>query len=122
MMRGFVNSRCEATLTVLVGNTNGRSHKVDAVIDTGFSGYLTLPSAIIQSLKLSWSATDRVTLGDGSEALFDVYAATICWNGQHRDIDVAESETDPLIGMSLLYQCRLQIEAIAGGRVYVESI
>ncbi|MEB3211270.1 MAG: clan AA aspartic protease [Leptolyngbyaceae bacterium] len=122
MMRGVVNGRCEATLPIWVENGRGRSHLIEAVIDTGFSGHLTLPSAIIQSLTLSWSATDRVTLGDGSEALFDVYAATIRWHGKRREIDVAESETDPLIGMALLYRYRLQIDAIAGGCVSIQAL
>ncbi|MEM7770670.1 MAG: clan AA aspartic protease [Cyanobacteria bacterium P01_E01_bin.6] len=122
MMRGIVNARCEATLSILIGNGNGRSQTINAVIDTGFSGHLTLPSAIIQTLQLPWSASDRVTLGDGSEALFDVYGATIRWHGKSRDIDVAESETEPLIGMSLLYRYRLQIDTIAGGGVRVDPL
>ncbi len=35
-----------------------------------------------------------MTLGDGSETLFDLYSVTILWDGQFREIDVAESETD----------------------------
>lgn len=121
-MRGVVNARREATLSIWVGNGKKRSHRIDAVIDTGFSGYLTLPSILIQSLELSWNAVDRMTLGDGREAIFDVYGATIQWNGQRRDVDVAESETDPLIGMALLYQCRLQVDAVVGGLVTVEAL
>ena len=48
---------------------------VDTVIDTGFSGFLSLPSAIIVALNLPWSASDIATLGDGSETLFDLYTA-----------------------------------------------
>jgi predicted aspartyl protease len=42
-------------------------------------------------------------LGDGSEVTFEVYAATIIWDGQYRNIPVNEAETDPLVGMGLLY-------------------
>jgi predicted aspartyl protease len=50
---------------------------VDAVIDTGFTGFLSLPTAIISTLNLPWAASDIVTVGDGSETLFDLYIATV---------------------------------------------
>jgi clan AA aspartic protease len=81
------------------------------MIDTGFSGFLSLPSTIITTLDLPWSASDIATLGDGSETIFDLYTTTVIWDGQYRDIYVVESETEPLIGMSLLYGYRLQIDS-----------
>ena len=47
MMQGVVNLRSEATLTVVIGNSNRKLRKVEAVIDTGFNAYLSLPSEII---------------------------------------------------------------------------
>lgn len=122
MIQGTVNARREAILPLVVGNSSGQRQVIDTVIDTGFNGFLTLPSVLITSLRLSWNASDIVTLGDGSDALFDLYAATIIWDGEYREIDVAESETEPLIGMALLYGYRLQIDAIKGGIVKVERL
>lgn len=122
MMVGFVNARSEAILPIIIGGQTGGWQSTDAVIDTGFNGFLTLPSEIINNLKLPWNASDIVTLGDGSETLFDLYAATIVWDGQYREIDVAESETEPLIGMALLYGYKLQIETIKGGLVRVDAL
>jgi predicted aspartyl protease len=67
MMEGVVNLRREATLTVVVGNSNRQLQAIDTVIDTGFNGFLSLPSSIITTLNLPWSGSDFVTLGDGSE-------------------------------------------------------
>ena len=89
-MQGVVNRRCEATLPLVVGNANGQRQIIDAVIDTGFNGFLTLPFSIITALDLSWNASDIVTLGDGSETFFDLYSVTVLWDGQYREIDVAE--------------------------------
>jgi clan AA aspartic protease len=122
MMYGVVNLRREATLSVVVGNANRQQQVVDSVIDTGFTGFLSLPAAIIATLDLPWSASDIVTLGDGSETLFDLYTATVIWDGQYREIYVAESETDPLLGMSLLYGYRLQVDTIEGGTVKIEAL
>ncbi|MCU0534600.1 MAG: clan AA aspartic protease [Hydrococcus sp. Prado102] len=122
MIQGVVNSRCEATLPLVIGNANRQKQFINAVIDTGFNGFLTLPSAVIVGLNLPWNASEIVTLGDGSETLFDLYAVTIIWDGQYREIDVAESETEPLIGMALFHEYRLQIDAIAGSIVRIEAL
>ena len=122
MMQGVVNLRCEATLTVVVGNSNRKLEAFNTVIDTGFSVFLSLPSSIIASLSLPWTGSDIVTLGDGSETLFDLYTAIVIWDGQYREIYIAESETEPLLGMALLYGYRLQVDAVEGGLVKVEAL
>ena len=119
MMLGIVNQRCEAVLPIVVGNITGQRQVIDAVIDTGFNGFLTLPSTMIMTLDLPWSGSDVATLGDGSEALFDMYTANILWDGNYQEIDIAESETEPLIGMGLLYGYRLQVDIIEKGKVTI---
>ncbi len=119
MMLGIVNQRCEAVLPIVVGNITGQRQVIDAVIDTGFNGFLTLPSTMIMTLDLPWSGSDVATLGDGSEALFDMYTANIIWDGNYQEIDIAESETEPLIGMGLLYGYRLQVDIIEKGKVTI---
>jgi clan AA aspartic protease len=122
MIYGVVNLRREATLSLVVGDSNGQRQVIDTLVDNGFSGFLSLPSAIITSLNLPWSASDIVTLGDGSETLLDLYTATVIWDGQYREIYIAESETEPLLGMSLLYGYRLQVDTIEGGTVKIEEL
>ncbi len=57
MMQGYVNENLEAIISV--GVKNGSSLKsFDAVIDTGFTGFLSLPIAIIMELGLEWSYRD----------------------------------------------------------------
>ncbi|PSB26748.1 clan AA aspartic protease [Stenomitos frigidus] len=121
MMRGVVNQSCEAILPVVVKSST-TTQLVDAVIDTGFSGFLTLPSKIIVALDLSWKGRDVATLGDGTSCIFDVYIAIVIWDGQYRPIDINESETVPLIGMQLLRGYDLRIQAIEGGSVAIEAL
>ena len=122
MIYGAVNSRREATLPLVVSNTNKQQQVIDTVIDTGFSGFLSLPSSIISALDLPWIASDIATLGDGSETLFDLYTANVIWDGQYREIYVAESETEPLLGMALLYGYQLQVDITEGGTVKIEAL
>jgi clan AA aspartic protease len=103
MIQGVVNQSCEATVPLVISNAKRQTRLIDALIDTGYTGFLSLPREIITALNLHWTGIDRGTLGDGSEVTFEVYAATVIWDGQYQDIPVNEAETDPLIGMSLLY-------------------
>ena len=120
MMQGKVNQNCEAIIPVVLRNIDIMK-SVDAVIDTGFSGFLTLPSDIIAELDLTWKGRDVATLGDGTACIFEVYIASIIWDGDYRVIDINESETAPLIGMRLLRGYDLKIRTIEGGLVTIEA-
>ena len=122
MMQGVVNHRGEATISLVVSNTNLQTQLINAVIDTGYTGFLSLPREIIVALNLSWTGIDRGTLGDVSEVIFQVYAASIIWDGQYQNIPVNEAETDPLVGMSLLYGYDLYIRTLEGGIVTIKAI
>ena len=122
MMFGSVNNSCEAIIKVAVGRIGSPKITVDAVIDTGFTSFLSLPLSVILDLDLPWHYRDVGVLGDGSEVIFEIYKASVIWDGQNQIIDVAASESDPLVGMSLLYGFKLQIEAVEGGTVAIEAL
>lgn len=122
MIYGVVNSRREATLPLVVGNSSAQREVIDTVIDTGFNGFLSLPSEVITRLGLSWTISNSATLGDGSQTVFDFYTGTVIWDGQYRQIDIAESETEPLLGMAMLYGYRLQVDTVEGGRVKIAAL
>jgi len=122
MMQGFVNQSCEAIIRVAVGSANSPKQMVEVLIDTGFTGFLSLPLSTIAALGLPWHFRDIGTLGDGSEVIFEMYKAIVIWDGQIQVIDVAASEAEPLVGMSLLYGFKVQIEAVEGGTVTIEAL
>jgi clan AA aspartic protease len=122
MMFGIVNNSCEAIIKVAVGRIGSPKITVDAVIDTGFTSFLSLPLSIIADLDLPWHYRDIGTLGDGSEVTFEIYKAAAIWDGQNQIVDVAASDAEPLVGMGLLYGFKLQIEAVEGGTVTIEAL
>jgi clan AA aspartic protease len=121
MMQGYINQNYEAMLSLVVRNGD-KLKSITAVIDTGFTGFLSLPIATIRELELSWSYRDRATLGDGSEVLFDIYDGMVIWGGQYREIEINAAETEPLIGMSLLRGYRLQVDTVQGGLVTISEL
>jgi clan AA aspartic protease len=121
MMQGYVNQAYEAVIPVVIKYGN-KLKSVNAVIDTGFTGFLSIPSSMIAELELPWSYRDRATLGDGSETLFDVHDANIIWDGQFREIEINSANTDPLLGMKMLRGYRLQVDTIQGGLVTIAAL
>lgn len=69
--------RREATLPLVIGNSTGQREVIDTVIDTGFDGFLSLPSEIIVRLGLPWIISNPATLGDGNEGLFLDYLLAV---------------------------------------------
>jgi predicted aspartyl protease len=65
MIYGVVNLRRGATLPLVVGNTNKQQQVVDTVIDTGFSGFLSLPS----SIAISWCSLTNPLHADRTELI-----------------------------------------------------
>ena len=59
----------------------GQEREVEAVIDTGFDGTLSLPLADIIALGLPWRRRGRALLADGTDSVFDIYEATVVWDG-----------------------------------------
>ena len=120
MIIGQVNPRTEAVIPVLIQDVAGHLLMQDAVIDTGFSGYLTLPLATITGLQLPFLISRVYSLGNNAQVNFDIYKAIVLWDGQQRDIQVLASEAYPLIGMSLLKGFRLTIDVVDGGEIRIE--
>lgn len=122
MIDGRVNDRLEATVAFDVKGPRGRSRSIEAVIDTGYSEFLTLPPDYVRELGLTYRDRGRAVLADGTLATFDVYDADLVWDGQGLSVPVDESESTPLVGMALLEGHELRIEASPGGRVLIESL
>ena len=92
------------------------------MIDTGYNGYLTLPSRWVTALQLRFAGHRRATLADGSVTVLDVYLASVIWHGRQRDVLVAEAEGSPLVGMSILQGNRMTIDVLEGGEVTIRDL
>ncbi len=122
MINGKITTHREAIIGLEVIGSNQKREKVEAVIDTGFNGYLTLPNNLINSLNLQQAGSRRVTLGDGNIVVLEMYFAKVLWHGQEREILALQADGGTLIGMSLLYGSRLALEVIDNGNVTIDSL
>lgn len=120
-MRGRVvaNGR-EAMLGVQVsGRESAADIEVQAVIDTGFTGHLTLPPDVVGALSLPERGFVDVELADGGTATLSVYDALVLGHGRWRRVPAYRSDIDPLLGMALLRGSILTVEVVSGGAVEI---
>ncbi len=129
MIRGTVieddGGRLEAWVEISVADSSGNLHTLQAVVDTGFTGCLTLPTDFLERLGLRSVATLPTSLADGSENDYRYYNGDILWHDRLHRISIialdADPDPDPLIGTQLLTGCRLTVEFRDGGDVEIQE-
>ncbi len=121
-MSGTVNANREAIIPIALVGDRKQLKSVIAVIDTGFTGDLTLSKAIINELGFTIRGIQEVILGDGSFQNFEMCVGTVIWDGQIKRVEINAVETDSLIGMGLLEDYKLEIEGRPGGEVRITSL
>jgi clan AA aspartic protease len=122
VIEGRVTAHREALVSLSLRSGQGEEHAIEAVIDTGYDGFLTVPPDLIEQLGLPYLRSSRAILGDGSVIEFDIHEVTVIWNDRLRRIPVDAADVAPLLGMGLLYGHELKIEVIEEGSVHIRSL
>ncbi len=120
MITGRVVGR-HALVPLVVGGPNRRG-EADFFLDTGFTGFLTLPPDAIAKLALPYVGIQPSSMADQSQTLLSIYRLTVLWDGEDREVDVLELEGAPLLGMSLLDGYEVRIQAVDGGLITIERL
>ena len=118
-MTGRVTPRWDAVVEIRLEAADGRAQAVQAAVDTGFTGFLSLPPALMASLGLPMVGLKTVALADGSETSLFVFNALVEWDGQRLVVPAYEAGGSPLIGMRLLRDSHLSVDVVEGGRVEI---
>lgn len=122
MITGIVTVNRHAVISLQLQGTSGQVNPEEALVDTGFDGFLTLPLQRIVSLGFPYEGTIKAVLGDGRETALDMFSGTIVWNGQERSVVVLAAEGSALVGMALLSGSRVTLEVEDGGLVTIEAL
>jgi clan AA aspartic protease len=121
MITGIVRD-LEPIIPLSVCGSDGKVYTQDAIVDTGFDGWLSLPPDLIAQLNLRWKRRGRAILGDGSECVFNVYEAIVVWDEDPLTIPVDEADSDPLVGMSLMESYQLMVQVFERGLVELSKV
>lgn len=122
MIRGVVTSNLEAWVELAVISNDHPAIGFNAVIDTGFSDFLTSPILVLEKFDATPLNRVMVTLADGSEIISRLFELTVLWDENPITIEVHAAETEPLIGMALLAGHDLQMRVVPDGEVTIRAI
>ena len=122
VIEGVVSDELDATVRLKVCGVSGDLLEIDAVIDTGFDGSLSLPKSLIAGLGLIWRRTGQALLANGAVSDFEIHEGIVVWDGEPRRVLVDEVEAMPLIGMSLLRGYELNVQIRPSGQVRIQEL
>ena len=120
MMNGRVNWQLEAVVQVGVQDTAGNLRYFECVLDTGYNGDIALPSAVIRRLGLEQVGSRDSVLANSDIVPFSIYRGLALWHGQLTGVEVMETRRESVIGMALLENSTLTVQAWDGGNVLIE--
>jgi clan AA aspartic protease len=122
MITGIINADFEPIISLSICGADGKIYTQDAIVDTGFNGWLSFPPDLIDRLNLRWKRRGRAILGGGSECIFNVYEAVLIWDGETISIPIDEADSEPLVGMSLMEGYQLMMQISEGGCVQLNKV
>ena len=121
MMTGTVTD-LHAILPVTLRLPNQGELSLEFIVDTGFTGFLTLPPKAIAALNLPFAESIPASLADDSEIQLPVYEAIILWNGTATEVRVLATGRRPLLGTALLQGQELVVQFVESGLVSVSDM
>ena len=122
MIAGVVNHALEATVDMTIRGPAGHEERLEFVVDTGFSGNVSIHPAVAAALELPDLGVELGRLSDGSDVWSGLSEAQLLWNGVPRTVSVNSADNVSMLGMQLLEGHALFIHVVPRGEVRIEAV
>jgi predicted aspartyl protease len=104
-----------AKLKVRLANAWGTTTVLTFDVDTGFTGELCAPAAVIdKELGVPAVGMETYSMADGWRVQAPVYEATALWHGEPRRVRICSGTTEMLLGMEMLKGSVLTVDPTSG--------
>lgn len=112
MVQSYFDNFGHPKLKAIVSGSRGQA-EIEALIDTGFDGEITLPSAIGVRLGLELTGIEDFELADGSIGESFVFSGQVTLGERSQEVDIVLADiSEALIGTSLLSNYQLTIDFV----------
>jgi len=110
MIKGEVTEALDPVIEI--GLKDGETvSMIEAIVDTGFSGYLCLSEQWVDKLDMSFRFVESYEMANGEIITRDVFRGVIRFDGQEQKVDVIlTASDDTLIGASLFKEYQVAID------------
>ncbi|MDJ1172348.1 aspartyl protease [Roseofilum sp. BLCC_M154] len=111
-MQGSLGENNELLFEIRLVTTDGIDFTIDAMLDTGFSGWLTLDIQDLDGLDVQYIGTQNMQLATGEEVEFNLYTGSIYFDRQEVNIIIHAALGIPqvLLGRQLLINRLLVVD------------
>ncbi len=96
-------------------------HPVDFVVDTGFSGYLSVSERLVRQLSLRQTGTEKGITADGRSNTFPTFGVQVMWDGQIQSVSAPLFEA-PMIGTRMMLDYELRAIWIPTREVIIHRV
>jgi clan AA aspartic protease len=83
-----------ATVNIIFRLPNQPDFTIEFVMDTGFTEFLSFPTAAVTLLGFPFVFDMYANLADNSNVILPVHQAKIIWNGEEREVNDLRQESD----------------------------
>src|SRR5262245_44640134 len=112
MIRGRVTRDGEPLVPIVLHGR--RPVRIQAVLDTGFTGHLSLARRHLGKIRVSELGTIESELADGSRDVQPAYLGSVSFDGERKSILITVTDAeDSLVGTALLREKRVLINFAA---------
>jgi clan AA aspartic protease len=119
---GQVDTQRNLLFPLVVKGFFGQELEITALLDTGFSDWLSLTDEQVATLGLLPSGVAESELADGSIVPVTLYTAIVVWEGIERLVEVVGGDVDPLLGVKLLEGYRLIADFTDNGTLQLSRL
>ena len=110
MIRGFVNENDEPLIPIAL-LLRGRPRRFQAVLDTGFNGYLSVPESVVQRGGWYFAGYEEYEIATGDRVRERVYLGEVIFGRRRFTTHAVTSRSeDVLIGTKFLSDKALHID------------
>lgn len=107
---GIMDNNNNAKVNITIYGLH-KSIKYDAIIDTGYTGGLVIPLVTAVDIGLTKAGAATITLASGESSVLPTFLASVMIGGNKHDAVCLVMGNEVLIGMELLSNYKLCIDA-----------
>ena len=122
MTTGRVVSTRKPLVPITVLDSQGNSHTIQFIVDTGFNGQMLLPKRYTDRLGLPIAEWIDARPATGDFVKIPYSEATVVWQGTRQKAQILHLDAEPLVGMSFLWNHRITIDAVPNGAVSIAPL